>query len=579
MPEPEAAASEYALVRALAEAGSAEEAVQRLLEVIGTRFDWAAGEPELAADDDGVLRFGDDWSADDPALLAFRVLGRRLSFAPGIGLPGRVWATREAVWVPDITTDPNFPRVEAAARAGLHAGVGVPVPGPSGLLGAMGFFATEVREPDPAQLEGLQAAARQIGAYLARIRAEERLRASEEISGSIFEAALDCIVTMDADGLVLDFNPAAETTFGYAREAVRGRRLADLIVPEELREAHTEAVRRYLATRRPAILNRRLELTGMRSDGSLLPVELTVTRLGTSEPPTFAGFVRDLTDRRRTEERIAQLLEREQAARAQAEAAERSARGVSEALQRSLLPPHLPDIPGLELGALYEAASEDSMVGGDFYDVFPVAGDRWGIVIGDVSGKGAAAASLTALVRYTLRTAAIRERDPRAVLRVVNEALLREPRDNAYCTLAYAVLQVADGVRLCVAVAGHPPPLVAGADGTTRTAGRPGTLLGAVAEPAFERDDVVLERGETLLLYTDGMTEAQTDGGLLGEAGLSRLVSRCAGRPPGALLACLAAAVHDRDGRGVTDDIAMLALRPVGAPERVARPPRRRGSR
>ena len=579
MPEPEAAASEYALVRALAEAGSAEEAVQRLLEVIGTRFDWAAGELWLAADDDGVLRFGDDWSADDPALLAFRVLGRRLSFAPGIGLPGRVWATREAVWVPDITTDPNFPRVEAAARAGLHAGVGVPVPGPSGLLGAMGFFATEVREPDPAQLEGLQAAARQIGAYLARIRAEERLRASEEISGSIFEAALDCIVTMDADGLVLDFNPAAETTFGYARDAVRGRRLADLIVPEELREAHTEAVRRYLATRRPAILNRRLELTGMRSDGSLLPVELTVTRLGTSEPPTFAGFVRDLTDRRRTEERIAQLLEREQAARAQAEAAERSARGVSEALQRSLLPPHLPDIPGLELGALYEAASEDSMVGGDFYDVFPVAGDRWGIVIGDVSGKGAAAASLTALVRYTLRTAAIRERDPRAVLRVVNEALLREPRDNAYCTLAYAVLQVADGVRLCVAVAGHPPPLVAGADGTTRTAGRPGTLLGAVAEPAFERDDVVLERGETLLLYTDGMTEAQTDGGLLGEAGLSRLVSRCAGRPPAALLACLAAAVHDRDGRGVTDDIAMLALRPVGAPERVARPPRRRGSR
>ena len=579
MPEPEAAASEYALVRALAEAGSAEEAVQRLLEVIGTRFDWAAGELWLAADDDGVLRFGDDWSADDPALLAFRVLGRRLSFAPGIGLPGRVWATREAVWVPDITTDPNFPRVEAAARAGLHAGVGVPVPGPSGLLGAMGFFATEVREPDPAQLEGLQAAARQIGAYLARIRAEELLRASEEISGSIFEAALDCIVTMDADGLVLDFNPAAETTFGYAREAVRGRRLADLIVPEELREAHTEAVRRYLATRRPAILNRRLELTGMRSDGSLLPVELTVTRLGTSEPPTFAGFVRDLTDRRRTEERIAQLLEREQAARAQAEAAERSARGVSEALQRSLLPPHLPDIPGLELGALYEAASEDSMVGGDFYDVFPVAGDRWGIVIGDVSGKGAAAASLTALVRYTLRTAAIRERDPRAVLRVVNEALLREPRDNAYCTLAYAVLQVADAVRLCVAVAGHPPPLVAGADGTTRTAGRPGTLLGAVAEPAFERDDVVLERGETLLLYTDGMTEAQTDGGLLGEAGLSRLVSRCAGRPPAALLACLAAAVHDRDGRGVTDDIAMLALRPVGAPERVARPPRRRGSR
>ena len=271
----------------------------------------------------------------------------------------------------------------------------------------------------------------------------------------------------------------------------------------------------------------------------------------------FAGFVRDITERRRSEEQITELLERERRARLEAEA-------VSRALQRSLLPPHLPVIPGIDIGAVYESAAPGSLVGGDFYDVFPVDDDRWGVVIGDVSGKGADAASLTALVRYTLRTAAIRERNPRTVLCVVNEALLREPRDNAYCTLIYACLSMGPEPSLWLAVAGHPAPLVAHSDGTVRTVGRAGTVLGAVADPSFEDDHVVLGIDETFLLYTDGVTETRTSDGFLGTDGLHGLVQGCLGRRPEALVSCIASSVRGGAGHKVTDDIALLALRRTG---------------
>jgi len=552
---------EYALARTLAEATGTDDAVRRLLDLIGTTFGWAVGEVWLADDRDGTLRVAGDWSPDRPELVEFRALGRRLPLAPGIGLPGRVIATGEPAWVREVMSDPNFPRVEAATRANLHAAVGLPLRDAGGPFGVLALYATESRAPDAAELEGMTTTARHAGAYLTRVRLERRLAASEAMSGSIFEAALDCIITMDAGGRVLDLNPAAEAVFGYAREATRGQRLAELIIPEEFRDAHDGALRHYVETRRPSILNRRLELVAMRADGAAFPVELTVTRLGTQEPPVFAGFVRDITERRRTEEQIADLLERERRARVEAEAAEHSARRVSEALQRSLLPPHLPAIPGFELGAAYEPVAPGSMVGGDFYDVFPISGDSWGIVIGDVSGKGADAASLTALVRYTLRTAAAVERDPRAVLRIVNDALMREPRENAYCTLIYGHLRVSGQPVLSLAVAGHPLPLLARPDGTVGTVGRRGTLLGATATPVFADDAVAVRPDETLLLYTDGVTEARTPAGFLGGEGLRALVLDHAGRRPEALVAGIASAVHSGPGHRVTDDIALLALR------------------
>ena len=143
-------------------------------------------------------------------------------------------------------------------------------------------------------------------------RLVERLDASEAVKDGIVQSAPDCIITMDAAGLVVDFNPAAERTFGYTREAAVGRELAALIVPEPLRDTHRAALRRHLATGEGTILDRRLELSGMRSDGSEFPVELTVTRIETGGSPVFAGFLRDLTEERRTQEQMARLATRDQ---------------------------------------------------------------------------------------------------------------------------------------------------------------------------------------------------------------------------------------------------------------------------
>ena len=139
--------------------------------------------------------------------------------------------------------------------------------------------------------------------------------------GGVFNAALDAVVVMSHEGLITDFNPAAERTFGHRRDDVLGRELAEVIVPSALRGGHREAVARYLATGKAQILDKPLELFALRSDGTEFPVELTITRVPDHEPPLFAGFVRDISARQRADAEHAELLARERLARAEAEAA------------------------------------------------------------------------------------------------------------------------------------------------------------------------------------------------------------------------------------------------------------------
>jgi phosphoserine phosphatase RsbU/P len=553
-------------VRVLAEAATLDEAAQRLLGLVGEAFDWAAGALWVLDEESGLLRWRDDWSRPGPELDEFRRISRRLTFAPGIGLPGRVLVSGEPEWIVDVAADPNFPRREVALRAGLTAAAALPVVGPAGVLGVMEFAAFELRPPDPAQLDLMRIVGRQMGQYVARVRAEERLAASRELSASIVSAALDCVITMDHRGTVVDFNPAAEETFGYTRAEAVGRELAELIVPPALRDVHRAALRRYVETEEPTILGRRIELEGMRADGTTFPIELTVARVGTGRPPLFAGFVRDITERRRTADELGRLLQREHVARVAAEEAERAARRVAVALQRSLLPPHLPAIPGIDLAATYRAGGEGSAVGGDFYDVFELGDGRWGVAIGDVRGKGADAAAVTALARYSIRTAAVRERLPSAVLRVVNDALLRTEPGDDFCTAVYATLDVRGGAPLLqVAIGGHPPPLLLRAEGGGPAAavGRTGTLLGALEHPVLHDADVPLAPGDALLLYTDGVTESRTPDGLFGLERLATVLGECAGLDAGAVANHVEAAVVDAPGHDVRDDVALLVLRAI----------------
>ena len=141
----------------------------------------------------------------------------------------------------------------------------------------------------------------QIGQAVERRRDTEALRAKEARHRAMLDAALDCVVTMDHEGCVVDFNPAAERTFGHAAADAVGRDMAELIIPPELRERHRRGLARYLATEDAVVLDHRLEITGLRADGTTFPVELTITRIDVPGPPTFTGYIRDITDRKAAE--------------------------------------------------------------------------------------------------------------------------------------------------------------------------------------------------------------------------------------------------------------------------------------
>ena len=232
---------------------------------------------------------------------------------------------------------------------------------------------------------------------------------------------------------------------------------------------------------------------------------------------------------------------------------------VANELQQGLLPPVLPAVPSLELAARYRAASRGADVGGDFYDAFS-AHDDWVLVIGDVAGKGPAAAAITGLARHTLRAAARYERDPADALVALNDAMLQQLGGRRHCTAALVRMQVGEsGVRAHVRCAGHPPVLVLRAAGGVEAVGHPGHPLGILDAPVFRDDSALLSVGDTLVLYTDGVTEAGGGDGGLGEDGLADVVRAAQGLPPSAVLSRIEEAVAERGT--LRDDVALLAAR------------------
>ncbi len=548
------------VLRALAVAPSTVVARESVLREIAQAFDWPLSILWTLDEATGLLVWAGDWS-EDPAVEPVRRLSRRLSFAPDVGLPGAAFAWSAARVVDDFGAEPDLPRAEAVLEAGLRSAVAVPIVGREGAVGVLELFARSHGAPTSERVETLTLIGHQVAEYLGRVRVEERLRATEESSAAIVDAALDCIITMDHRGRVLDMNRAAEATFGFDRDDAVGQLLADLVIPPELRAAHQTALASYVEHRQATILNRRLELTALRADGTAFPVELTVTRLGTGEPPVFAGFLRDITERREAQQELERLLAREHEARLRAEGAERDVRTVAGALQASLLPPELPAIPRVELGAAYRAGSDGWQVGGDFYDVFQLSADRWGLVVGDVCGKGPQAASATAIVRYALRAAAMRHEHPSGVLRALNEALVDDPRAGGVFTAVYATIDVGVGDPvLRLASGGHPPPLLLRADGSVQRIGLPGTVLGGFPSIAAHDTDLNLAAGETLLFYTDGVTEAKTLDGRFGSERLEVLLAELSGLEAGAVATRVEAAVSEL-ADAVSDDIAVVALR------------------
>jgi PAS domain S-box-containing protein len=729
------------------------------------------------------------------------------------------------------------------------------------------FFAREVRAPDPEMIALTDAIGVLVGEFIESLRIAEAVRLSEARKSAVFASSLDGVITIDHQGRVVEFNPAAEQIFGHSAEDAMGTEVAELIIPPSLRERHRAALRRVVETGESTLLGQRIELIGLRADGAEFPVELAINAIRGTDPPMFTGTIRDITDRRSADREREELLRLEQLARVDATQArdqlEAILRGIADAvtaqapdgrllfaneaavellgyessdalmaaprteimsrfelldesgrpfpmdqlpgrralaegefsevvvrfrvratgeerwsavkatpiadragtvamainvieditshkraelaqrflsdssavlgssldtaqvlqhvaslavpevadwcavdlvvdgridrlalahqdqamvamaeelssryppdprgqtgvpavlrsgsselypeipdellrsatqdqeqyrliqqigmrsamivplvtrgqsvgaltfvsgpsgrrfdqqdltlaeelarrcataidnarlfterayiartLQQSLLPAELPEIPGIEAAARFRPIGEGNEVGGDFYDLFESGNHGWTVVMGDVCGKGPDAAAVTALARYTLRAAAMRERLPSRSLRLLNEALLRQRDDRLFCTVAYAYLEAHDGgVRVGVSSGGHPLPMLLHSDGTVEAVGAPGTLLGVLPDPNLEDRSLTLSPGDALVFYTDGVVEGRSAEVPFDEDKLRELLASCAGAGADAIAARVEDAAFAAQEGNPRDDIAVLVLRVAG---------------
>jgi PAS domain S-box-containing protein len=240
---------------------------------------------------------------------------------------------------------------------------------------------------------------------------------------------------------------------------------------------------------------------------------------------------------------------------------------IAHTLQKALLPDSLPAVPGAQLSARYRAAGELNEVGGDFYDAFQAEDGAWMLAIGDVCGKGPRAAGVTALARHTLRAAAMSGHSPTRMLHMLHRALQAQPSGADLCTVCLVRFQ-RDGERgiVQIALAGHPQPLLIDSDGESRPLGQPGTLLGVLDPIKVREVSEQIAPQQTLLLYTDGVPEARSDAGLLGEEGLRALCRKAPTLGLDGLLDHVERGALAHAGGSLHDDLALLALRLAGGP-------------
>ncbi|MDX2599410.1 SpoIIE family protein phosphatase [Streptomyces caniscabiei] len=239
---------------------------------------------------------------------------------------------------------------------------------------------------------------------------------------------------------------------------------------------------------------------------------------------------------------------------------------ISQSLQRSLLPPELPQIDGVEVEVIYRAAGEGNEVGGDFYDLFPIRDGAYGFAIGDVCGTGPEAAAVTGLARHALRLLAREGYAGPAVLERLNSAIIDEGARSRFLTLLYGELwpQEDGSALLKVVCAGHPLPLRLRQDGTVEPAAEPQALLGVMEDLELYEQTVTLDPGDVLLCVTDGVTERREGTRMLGDDGLTEVLTTCTGLTAGAVAARVMRAVERFASDAPSDDMAILAMRVPG---------------
>jgi serine phosphatase RsbU (regulator of sigma subunit) len=488
-----------------------------------------------------------------------------------------VVTTGKPLVVEDATSDPAL--VDNGAVTDLHVRgyAGVPLVTPSGAV--IGSFCVIDTVPRTWSSDELDVLAELAGSVMTEIELGVALREARAAHARLALLA-------EASSLLATLNSSA-TLQGLARLAVRS--LADWCsiallgadgsTVTRVAVAHADPEREELVQRMQAVYEHDPTATGVVDDvirtgqPQLRPVsDPELRELGLVHEMVVPLWARGRglgaitfgagPDRSYDEEdlRIAVDLARRAALALDNARAYETQREIAATLQRSLLPPALPDVGQFAVAATYKTPGDTVLVGGDFYDLFPLRGSGWGIAIGDVQGKGSGAASLTALARYTVRAGALTLRNPKQVLRTLNEAVLRED-DDRFLTICLMTLSPAGaGLRGRVCLAGHPMPFLVRATGEVEQIGRPGTLLGVTQDVELSVVTFDLRPGDFVVLFTDGLLEARRDGQQFGNSGVREVLESCAGLAPGQVTAALEEAVTTF-GRGEPrDDMAILVV-------------------
>lgn len=698
--------AQFEVTKILAASTSSAQAFPELLKVLGERLGWPVGVAWRQRDTAG-LKAEAVWVSEEigfaaptPSLTPIMPVGE--------GLLGRVFRDGAPLWIEDLTEASGYLRADAAEEVGLRSAVMFPVVVGDRPVGVIEFYDRSRRRPDEDLLRTLAAIGRQIGGFVERTTAIEQMRLHRAILSAQTEASIEGVLVVAASDRVLSRNSRFDQMFGLSRshDDLDGRQTLTTILSAGVRGDGADQL--LLALQDDQVeLREDLEL----KDGRAFEVYTVPLRSGPADPPIGrAWFFRDISDRRHTEELIIEASRRsaflaelgtalirtmdretllEDSARvampvigdrctvdlvdergalrrisvlergrdgvirrqegdvlhpavgsvlaqvmdsrsveiasdagAEAEGAfpwrplpetllcvPFHARGrflgaitfaldrpvqmsdpiaglardlservsialdraslyldrsrVAATLQDSLLPPALPEIPGLRVAARYLPARAEIDVGGDFYDVFEAGRKDWTFVIGDVCGKGAEAAALTALTRHTIRATVLRTRRPRLVLSRVNEALVKHGNLERFATVAYVRVRPRDdgAWRLNIALGGHPSPWVIRTDGTVGRLGVPGTLLGALSRVHLEDAEEVLQRGDRLVMLTDGVLEARDEAGeQFGEDRLAKVLQENSDLSPDDIAAKVVAAARDFQDGLLRDDIAILVV-------------------
>jgi phosphoserine phosphatase RsbU/P len=370
----------------------------------------------------------------------------------------------------------------------------------------------------------------------------------------LYETAPCGYLSAEDDGRIVKVNRTFCDWTGYRADELVGRRFQTLLAVGDriFYETHFAPSLSLQGT------VREIAVDIVCGSGQRLPVLINAVRAA-----GVRGVVRtriavfDARERRAYEREL--LAERERSERTA-----REARALAETLQRTLLPPAMPAIDGIDVGGAYRPAGDGTVVGGDFYDVFEIRDGSWGVALGDVCGKGAPAAVITALARHTIRALAVRTAAPSDVLRGLHDAIARSDADS-FCTALYLTAEPVDGaVEICLSAGGHHLPLRIVGDGTVDEVGRAGHLLGMLEPLRLHDESVTLSPGDALVLYTDGVIEARRGSELYGEGRLREVIGAHARSSAQELADAVAAAAVGFQGGHTRDDIAVVVVR---APE------------